>query len=271
MRPAARIRSAAQRARAARARASGFTLVEILVVIVIVGILTVGMMLSINLNGGHDPDLDKESQRLVELVKYAHEQAELQTREYGLLAHEDGYQFVSYDTQRGSWVEVDGDDILRSRQLPAGLTLTLVVDGHPTTLPKAKSSQGQSQSSSQKSSQGSSSSGTIFGGGLSSESSSSSSSSSGFGFGSSSSSFSNTTVSNALQNTMRVSGALRGVSAAGGDNSHSLAPQVMIFSSGDYSNFELTVLRDSANRSVTIHEDDQGQVVTKPMVEGRSK
>jgi general secretion pathway protein H len=192
MRPAARTRWAVQRSRAAR-RPRGFTLIEILVVVVIIGMISVGMLLSVNL-AGRDRDLENESQRIQALINYAREQAELQTREYGLLALSDGYQFVAFDVRKNLWQSVDGDDTLRTRSLPTGLTLSLVVEGRPAVLKKPDK----------------------------------------------------------------------------GDPS-SVAPQVMIFSNGDLTSFELTVQRDSANRSVTIQEDNTGKVVVKPMVEGRSK
>jgi len=44
-------------------------------------------------------------------------------------------------------------------------------------------------------------------------------------------------------------------------------PQVMIFSSGDLTQFEVTLEREEGVRSVTIAEDDKGNVVEKPMVD----
>lgn len=170
-------------------RARGFTLIEILVVVVIIGILSVGFLLSVNLTG-RDADLEKESQRLTALINYAREAAELQTREYGILCQEDSYQFLSYDARRGIWRSAEDDDSLRSRKLPAGLSLKLVVEGRPVVL--------------------------------------------------------HTQTAKAT-----------------------LSPQVMIFSNGDLTAFELTVAREGV-RSVTVTQDDKGQVITKPIVEDRS-
>lgn len=168
--------------------ARGFTLIEILVVIVIIGIISASIILSMNLTG-QDSELQKESDRLFSLFNYTQEQAELQTREYGLLLAPDSYEFVSYDVQRGIWRSVYEDDVLRQRKLPEGLTFKLVVEGravvlHPPTDLANKS------------------------------------------------------------------------------------PQVMIFSDGDLTSFQLTLERDDGTHSVTIMENDQGQVVEKPMVTG---
>src|ERR1051326_3054609 len=100
-----------------RSRSSGFTLIEILVVVLIIGVISAAMLLSVNLTG-RDPDLERESDRLLSLVNYAREQAELQTREFGVMFHDDGYQFLAYDTRRGLWREVYEDDSLRLRKLP---------------------------------------------------------------------------------------------------------------------------------------------------------
>lgn len=113
--------------------ARGFTLIEILVVLVIIGILAAGVLLSLN-STGQDPQLQKESDRLLALFNYAREQAELQTREYGLLLQPDSYEFLAYDVRTGLWRSVDEDDVLRLRKLPAGLDFKLVLDGRPVVL-----------------------------------------------------------------------------------------------------------------------------------------
>src|SRR5438874_5689671 len=88
---------------------AGFTLVEMLVVVLIIGVISAGMLLSVSLTG-RDRELEKESDRLLALFTYAREQAELQTREYGVLFQEDGYEFLTYDMRRATWRSVFEDD-----------------------------------------------------------------------------------------------------------------------------------------------------------------
>ncbi|HYX73874.1 MAG TPA: hypothetical protein VE819_04250, partial [Steroidobacteraceae bacterium] len=76
-----------------------------LIVVVIIGVLTAGIVLSVNITG-RDRELEKESDRLLALFTYAREQAELQTREYGILFQEDGYEFLVYDGLLAQWRSV---------------------------------------------------------------------------------------------------------------------------------------------------------------------
>ena len=172
-----------------RRRNAGFTLIEILVVCLIIGIVVAGVVLSVNLTG-RDRELEKESRRLYTLVDYAREQAELQTREYGVMFRDDGYEFLTYDPRRALWRSVTEDDALTDRKLPYGLGFKLLVETRPVVL---------------------------------------------------------TRPADAKDKT----------------------PQVMIFSNGDLTSFAATLERDGGLRSVTITEDDKGQVVAQPMVEAK--
>ncbi len=104
-------------------------MLEILVVVLIIGIVTAGMLLSMNF-AGKDTQLQTESKRLLALMKYARGQAELQTRNYGIVFSQHGYAFVVYGVRSGAWRQVFEDDALRKRNLPRGLDFKLVVDAH---------------------------------------------------------------------------------------------------------------------------------------------
>jgi general secretion pathway protein H len=100
---------------------------------VIIGIVTTGILLAVSV-AGRDRGLETEGERLIALMKYAREKAELQTREYGLLASRDGFAFLLYDPRREEWKPVENDDALRQRKLPEGLQVSLVVEGRPVVL-----------------------------------------------------------------------------------------------------------------------------------------
>ena len=119
-------------AHAGRAQA-GFTLIELLVVVLIIGIVSAGILLSLNLTG-RDTPLQRESDRLFALMSYAREQAEMQTREFGILFQEDGYEFLVFDTLLSQWRSVTEDEVLAARKLPDGIGLQLVVEARPVVL-----------------------------------------------------------------------------------------------------------------------------------------
>jgi general secretion pathway protein H len=173
----------------ADAGGAGFTLIEILVVVLIIGLISATMLLSFTLTG-RDRELEKESDRLFALFNYAREQAEVQTREYGVLFQDDGYEFLTYDARRAMWRSVPDDEALVARRLPDGLAVRLAVEARPVVLTRPKDAKDKT-------------------------------------------------------------------------------PQVMIFSNGDLTSFAATLEREGSVRSVTVTEDDKGQIVEQPMVESK--
>lgn len=222
----------------APSRSAGFTLIEIMIVVVIIGIITAGVLLSVNLTG-RDHDLEKESDRLLTLVNYVREQAEMQTRDYGVVVRDDGYQFVAYDTRRSLWREVYEDDILRVRKLPDGLDFKLVVDARPVVLvptgdvkpPDPKDQKAKVKTLADVKSLDDAS---------------------------------------GLKDSTSSSGKKLGEDSGKLDEEKKVTPQIMIYSNGDLSSFEITMERDRGLRSVTLALDEKGQVVAKPMVETKS-
>ena len=113
----------------------GFTLIEILVVLLIIGILVAGASLSRGVLG-RDSALQKESDRLSALMDYLRDQAALQNREYGLRCFVGGYEFLVYDARASQWQKVQGDDTLRTRRLPTGVTMRVGIEGRQIILPR---------------------------------------------------------------------------------------------------------------------------------------
>ena len=220
-------------------RSRGFTLIEIMIVVVIIGIISAGVLLSVNLTG-RDRDLEKESDRLLTLLNYAREQAEMQTRDYGIVVHSDGYQFVAYDARRQVWREVYEDDALHVRKLPDGLDFKLLVDARPVVLqstgdvkapdPKELAALAQKKKTLDD--------------------------------------LKNVTDAASLKEAMNKNGSDE--DSAKLAQAKKIAPQILIYSNGDLSSFEVTMEREGGVRSITLALDEKGIVIAKPMVEVRT-
>jgi len=218
-------------------RSRGFTLIEMMIVVFIIGIITAGVLLSVNLTG-RDRDLEKESDRLLTLVNYVREQAEMQTRDYGIIVHDDGYQFVAYDARRGLWREVYEDDALHVRMLPGGLDFKLMVDARPVVLQSTGEIKKPDPKELEKKKK------TL-------------------------DDLKNVTDAASLKEAA-------GTRKIGDDDSSKLSeakkikPQITIYANGDLSSFEITLEREGGIRSVTLAQDEKGVVIAKPMVETRT-
>jgi len=108
-----------------------------MVVVLIIGLVAATVVLSVGVTG-RDNELEKESERVLALIKYAREKAELQTREFGLFCGETEYEFLTFDARKSVWRSVDEDEALRARKLPAGLNLRLIIEGRPVVLKRAE-------------------------------------------------------------------------------------------------------------------------------------
>lgn len=211
--------------------------------VLIIGVITAGMLLSMNF-AGKDTELETESKRLLSLMNYAREQAELQTRDYGIFFGQHGYEFVVYDVRTGAWRSVDEDDALRERKLPSGLDFQLVVDARPIVLDETMKAPPAPQSNS------------------ASDSASDSASNSAATPPAHASPVPRTGSASSPDSDSDSN------SDSSSDAGQSFAPQVMIFSSGDLSSFSITVERPTAGRSITLNENRDGDIVQKAMVQG---
>ena len=114
-------------------QARGFTLLELLVVVFIIALFAGVAVLSLGVLGS-DRELRREAERLSTLLDLGHEEALMQGRDFGVLFSARSYRFVMFDYQSGSWVIPADDDMLRERQLPEQLNLSLRLEDRDVAL-----------------------------------------------------------------------------------------------------------------------------------------
>lgn len=106
---------------------------EIMVVVAIIGLVTAVTLVQMS-GSSRDTQLDEEAERMEALFSYAREQAELQTRDYGLRIDDQKYSFVVFDILGDEWRAADEDDALREREFPADIEPAVVVEGRKIIL-----------------------------------------------------------------------------------------------------------------------------------------
>jgi type II secretion system protein H len=213
-------------------RSGGFTLIEILVVIVIIGIVTVGAVLSMSFTGP-DRELHTEGERLADLMNYAQEQGELQTRELGLYCTDHSYKFLAFDARRQLWVPIEDDDALRPRTLPDAIRLQLQIEGREVVLASVEDE--QKKSATQASTQASTQTGA------------------------------QTSAPSSAAASSAAIAALSAQSSApvGALSPADVQPHVMIFSNGDLTSFRVTLGRDGSDTTIAVLPDHQGRIKVK--------
>lgn len=104
----------------------GFTLIELAIVLLIITI-TIGLV-GINLQRGDSNRVREEADRIVVLLQAAREEAILQGQVFAVQFTREGYSFQRLNA-KGKLETIKTDDVLISRALPDGVTLTFELEG----------------------------------------------------------------------------------------------------------------------------------------------
>jgi general secretion pathway protein H len=90
---------------------------------------------------GHDQELEQETTRLRGMIDLLHEEALMQSRDYGVMFTETGYRFYVFDHQELEWVLPQTDRLLQAHTLEPRLSLSLTLDGRDVPLERDFESQ----------------------------------------------------------------------------------------------------------------------------------
>jgi general secretion pathway protein H len=121
------------RSRPAHRADAGFSLLELLVVVLIIGLIAQAVTLSMGALG-NDRQLEEEAGRLRSVIDLLHEEALMQSRDYGVMFTSTGYRFYVYDYQELEWVLPQTDRLLQQYTLRPQLAMSLILDGRNVPL-----------------------------------------------------------------------------------------------------------------------------------------
>ncbi len=119
--------------RAPRSAHAGFSLLELLIVVAIIGLLVQAVTLSMGVLG-NDREIEQETGRLRGLLNLLHEEALLQSRDYGVMFTETGYRIYVFDYAELEWAVPLADRLLEPHSLRPQLAMSLVLDGRNVPL-----------------------------------------------------------------------------------------------------------------------------------------
>lgn len=103
---------------------AGFTLLEIMLVIVLVSVASAGVMMTMPSSGDGD-ELEKFARRFAAQVRFVQEKAVLTTDEFGIVADENGYMFVTLEED--NWKRVEEERVIAEQEFEAPFAMILEV------------------------------------------------------------------------------------------------------------------------------------------------
>ena len=123
--------SAAARRVLCPARVRGFSLIELLVVVAIVGVFLGVAVLSTDLVS-FERKLQREADRLAVKIRFTSEEALMQSRDFGIVFHDEGYQFMAFEPGQG-WLEAGGAG-MEAVDLEPDMAMRLYIDDREVVL-----------------------------------------------------------------------------------------------------------------------------------------
>jgi general secretion pathway protein H len=104
----------------------GFTLLEIMLVMLLLGLMASYVVVNF-VSESRTSALQKETDRLQQLVQVVSETAILKQVDFGLVLNDKGYQFLLHDGQQ--WLEVGEPKFMRFHPWPEAVTAELELEG----------------------------------------------------------------------------------------------------------------------------------------------
>ena len=103
----------------------GFTLIELLVVVFIISLTAGFLLINVSFDSAEDK-IKEDANRLMSLLRFAHEQSIIRAEEYGLRFHQTGYRFMTLEKEE--WIELSSDRHLTSYELENNMEFELYIE-----------------------------------------------------------------------------------------------------------------------------------------------